>query len=73
MDEDEARTKLRADLDQNMKDRWSYMAEIARATPDMLRACGYRDKSNAEALLIVFQQALAEREKMIQAHERKFP
>lgn len=64
---------IQTQIEQLRRDRWSVLREIARAGPDLLKAMGYTDLTNVEALLVAFKRAETDIEKMIRAYEKANP
>jgi len=73
MDERTAVEKLKEEINKKRMSAFSYLRDLARMDAKSLEMNGYRGKTNAEAVLIVFKKYDSEIEGMIRSFERQFP
>lgn len=73
MNEEQAAAALRNAIQKLKLDCYEYQRILAKADRAMLDACGARGKSNAEAVLAQVVSTEATIERLIRAHEKRFP
>jgi hypothetical protein len=65
--------KAKAEIQKIKDNTFDYLRELNRMDIRRLETSGYRNKTNAEAMQIAFNDAQKRIEKIWQAHFRKYP